>query len=72
MRLFYDRDGNIVGSFTGATPEIEAGLTMPGTEALAAPEDMAQRFNDPMDEAHPLSYQVIDGEIVPISGTDQS
>ena len=74
MKLFYDETGNAVGSFEGALPEIEAAVGLPSnaTAEIVVPNELARRFNDPQDPAHPLNYSVVDGEIVPTSGTDQS
>lgn len=73
MKLFYDETGKVVGSFEGATPEIETKVYMPGANEIAAPDELVQRFNDLDDEAHPLTYQVSEtGEVLPQTPVEDS
>lgn len=64
MKLFYDIEGNVVGSFEGATPEIEGRVGLPSNaigHVVAAP-DLVDRLNDPMDPLQAHHLTIIAGE----------
>lgn len=64
MKIFYDDNGNIIGSIEGATADIEATLGMPGTNEVTAPVEIAQRLADPSDELTTQGISIQDGEVV--------
>ncbi len=66
MRIFYDEYGNVTGTMMGATPEIEAAMGQPtGTHGeLQLEGELVNRFNDPLDNAHPHDAKVLEGLLV--------
>jgi hypothetical protein len=65
MKLFTDSHGNVIGSFEGATEDIEANVGLPtnATGFVIAPKDLADRINDPLDPLHPHDLVVSDGQV---------
>lgn len=65
MKIFYDADGNVIGSIEGATPEIEAALGMPEAAVeVQLEDDLAKRVADPLDPLKPADISVDNGEVV--------
>ena len=64
MKLFYNEDGVVVGSIEGATPEIEAGIKIPGTQEIQVPQELAERLESPTDSLHPHILRVENDEII--------
>ena len=56
MKIFYDKQGNVVGFVDGATDDIESGISMKGATEATVPDDIADRIVDPFD---PLTHQDI-------------
>lgn len=63
MKVFYDQDGNIVGQVEGATPEIEAGITMPNTNTIEIDKDLKKRLRSKEDLTL-LDIKVKDNQVV--------
>ena len=65
MKLFHDNDGNVIGSFEGATDVIESNVGLPSnaTGFVTAPKDLADRVNDPLDPLHPHDLIVKAGNV---------
>lgn len=66
MKLFYDAKGNVVGSFEGASQEIEDSVGIPSNAAsvIEAPAEIAERVIDPKDPLVPSDLQVVNDEVV--------
>ena len=64
MKVFYEQDGNVVGTLEGANQDIEKNATMPGYEETRAPVDIAQRILNPNDPLLHTDLAVEDGRVI--------
>lgn len=64
MKVFYNDKGEIKAIIEGATPEIEANMSMPNYSDVVVSEELAKRVNDPKDVAGILTLKVQDSDVV--------
>lgn len=70
MKLFYDNEGNVIGSYEAATDELEAVASMPNANEIQVPQDLVARITDNQDSLHPHDLVVVNDQI--IESKDQS
>ena len=65
MVIFYDSQGNVVGSLSSPLPEIEEQATFkdPSINKIIVDEAMSARFNDLEDPLHPHACVVDNGQL---------
>ena len=64
MKLFYDENGKVIGSVTGASPEIEAAIKVPDTKEIYVPPELAEKLDSPDDALSPRDLCVENDEII--------
>ena len=64
MKVFYDKDGNVVGMIDSATPAIEAKMTMADRLESRVPSPIAERLRNPNDPLLHTDLAVEDGRVI--------
>lgn len=64
MKLFYNSDGKVIGSFEGASAEIEQKVSMPDTSEVVVEQELIDRLNDGSDSLLPHLLRVENDEII--------
>lgn len=64
MKLFYDKDGRVVGSIEGMRPGIEDKVNIPGCEAIEAPREVRDKILDPHRPETDQHFRVSNGKVV--------
>lgn len=67
MRLFYDENGKIVGTFQGTSPGVEDKVKIPGTTAIIAPRDVASNILNPKKPHTEQYYEIRDSKVVEVT-----
>jgi hypothetical protein len=72
MKLFYNENGDVVGSIQEMLPGMESKVSIAGTQEITVSDELVARFNDSQDWLDPHSCKIENGQVRPFTEEERN